>query len=170
MALFSIFRRSNSNDQGGGDDNNSRRGRRRWFRGRDSDKRPSCWEMICNMRVLVVLSNVFNIGMILLFLIVGVSIWENEWGHLVPSCLLSVAGIMGALRVNLTLTYISTIGFAILAFIYGVVAFYITGVIVCCCIIVTQMFLICQMMDGIVTKQDDALLSKEASDRSTGDV
>lgn len=70
---------------------------------------------------------------------------------------------MGALRVNLTLTYISTIGFAILAFIYGIV-FYVMGSMFCAVLVLVQMLLICEMMEGIVTKQDDALLSNEGQD------
>jgi hypothetical protein len=72
-----------------------------------------------------------------------------------------MAGIVGALRVNLTITYISTIGFSILAFMYGIVIAYMEGLIITVCIIISQMILICEMMEGIVTKQDDALLSKE---------
>jgi hypothetical protein len=78
---------------------------------------------------------------------------------------MSIAGIVGALSVNLTITYISTILFSILAFIYGgIVMAYMEALIIAICIIVSQMLLICEMMEGIVTKQDDALLSKEGQE------
>jgi hypothetical protein len=163
MAILSMFRRSNSGDQSDNSNNNGSRRRRWWFQGRGSGRGNTCLQILCNMRLAVVILNMFNIGLIMFLLATGVSLWENEWGHLVPSCLLSMFGIMGALRVNLTLTYMSTIGFAILAFIYGIV-FYVTGVVVNCVIVLTQMLLICDMMEGIVTKQDDALLAKDGHD------
>lgn len=160
MALFSVFRRSNSGDQS---DNSNNPKRRKWFGRRKSGRGSCCCAWLCDKRLIVVLSNVINIGFIMFLLITGVSVWKDEWGHLVPNCLLSIAGIMGALRVNLTLTYISTIGFAILAFIYGIV-FYVMGSMFCAVLVLVQMLLICEMMEGIVTKQDDALLSNEGQD------
>ncbi|KAL3893285.1 MAG: hypothetical protein SGARI_008266 [Bacillariaceae sp.] len=74
--------------------------------------------------------------------------------------LLSVAGIAGAMRVNLTLTYVSTLGFAILALIYGLVV-YVPGIVVSLSILLIQMLLIWEMMEGVVTKEDDALLSEQ---------
>jgi hypothetical protein len=115
------------------------------------------------MRIATVFLNVFNISFIVIILALRYVTWEMEWGHMVPSLLLSLVGIVGATRVNLTLTYISTIGFAILAFIYGLV-FYLTGLIVSALIVLSQMLLICEMMEGIVTKQDDALLRKEGNE------
>jgi hypothetical protein len=39
-----------------------------------------------------------------------------------------------------------------------------TGLIVSALIVLSQMLLICEMMEGIVTKQDDALLRKEGNE------
>ncbi|KAL3896935.1 MAG: hypothetical protein SGARI_007040, partial [Bacillariaceae sp.] len=115
------------------------------------------------MRIAVVFLNIFNIGFNVVILALRYVTWEMEWEHMVPSLLLSLAGIIGATRVNLTLTYISTIGFSALVLIYGLV-FYLTGLIIAAFIVLAQMLLICEMMEGIVTKQDDALLRKEGNE------
>jgi hypothetical protein len=173
MVFFSIFRRihddvdneSNNNNNAINVKNyhsNNPKWRRCWRRNSDNDDYDStlCFEKFCNIRVFTIFLHVFNMGMIMVLLITGISTWEDEWKHWVPSCWLSVMGIMGSLRENLTLTYISTIGFAIMAFAYGMMM-YTIGVIVCCFIAVSQTLLIHEMLEGMVTKQDDVLLNKE---------
>jgi hypothetical protein len=162
MAFFAIFRRNNSDVSNNSSVTNDCRKRRRCFR-RNSDDSIPFFEIICDMRIATIFLNVFNIGMIMALLITGIGQWENEWRHWIPSCCLSVVGIMGALRVNLTLTYFSTINFAILAFVY-VMMTYTIGVIVSCFIVVSQSLLIYEMIEGIVTKQDDPLLAREGQE------
>lgn len=159
MAWFSLVRRNSDREN----NNSATPGtRRRWFRRNSNDDVPF-FEIICDMRIATVFLNLFNISFNIIILVLRYVSWEMEWGHMVPSMLLSIMGIVGATRVNLTLTYISTIGFAVLAFIYGMV-FYLIGLIVAALIVLSQMLLICEMMEGIVTKQDDALLRKEGSE------
>mmetsp|Transcript_17974 Transcript_17974/g.29035 ORF Transcript_17974/g.29035 Transcript_17974/m.29035 type:complete len:177 (-) Transcript_17974:1952-2482(-) len=141
----------------------SKRLRRRWLCMRSDEPASVPFFEICDMRVATVFLNVFNIGFIVVVLILQYLDWRYEWPHLLPSFLFSVMGLLGALRVNLTLTYISTLGFSCLSLFYGLIL-YIIGLIIVVFIILSQMLLICDMMEGVITKQDDALLSKEGKE------
>jgi hypothetical protein len=166
MAFFSMFRRSNSDvssKNSSSVNSNDNPKRQRCLRRDSNDDSIPFFEIISDMRIATIFLNVFNISMILVLVVTGIGIWEDEWKHWLISCCLSMVGTIGALRVNLFLTYVSTIGFAILALFYGMMA-YTIGVIVSCFIVVSQILLIREMMEGIVTEHDDALLASEGQE------